>query len=117
MRLNKWRWVILISFIIEALQPLSVHADSGPSTQTQGSIGFYGQYPSENDPLPIPPNGSHEELPPLNDSESFEAEDLPQANQLSYNGWSGLGLIILMIAIIIKREKWRNKNEKIINVN
>ena len=117
MRFNKWRRLLMLSLVIGVFEPLSIETVRAQSMQSSGSISFTGELESENDPEPVPPSGPYEEVPPSEDSEALETEDLPQANQLSYKGWSCLGFIIMITTIIIERKKGRNENEKIINFN
>jgi len=54
------------------------------SVETKGTIGFYGQAVSENDPDPLPPSRPEGESSTPSHNESAEVGDLPLLNQLGY---------------------------------
>lgn len=85
-----------------------VRAESIPSLETKGSIGFYGTYESENKPQPVPPDGVSPTPPNLPSCGNIPQEGsiFPQLGQLMTYNW--IWISFLLLGVFLFRRKQTN---------
>lgn len=109
----KWIFFLIqfigIFMIILLMDKSSVQAEMNSSYETKGSIGFYGIYESEMEPKPVPPSGQNPIYPSeVNDTPSDSK--FPKTGQLLNRQWFWLGIIVLLVALYLRKMNYRGLN-------
>lgn len=95
--------VLLFSLII--LSPI-VYAENIELANTSGSIGFIGEYHSENTPMPLPPNFTDDSVLESSIADRKQAKSLPKLNtEVSQLSFIGKVVLIALGILLLKKEK------------